>query len=271
LTIQPGATDDAVTCDLETVSISSLPPYEAVSYTWGTDTIARNEIQLNGKRFATFKNAYDCLVELQHPTAPRAIWIDAICINQKDLEERGHQILLMKNVYEKASRVVVWLAHPRPDAGLVVGLLDELNMPFEDTTKSIETIAQLHQGRLTFPEWVALRVFLSHPWWSRIWTLQETVHGSEVLFQFGNYMIPWRQLLLFDGYHGWLYKALCLDADESLYCERGYPGGWAEISAIRLARKWRKAGGNLSLSFLLTVSGREQRQTLGTVSLAYWR
>jgi hypothetical protein len=37
------------------------------------------------------------------------LWIDAICINQEDITERGHQVQLMGRVCSKATRVLVWL------------------------------------------------------------------------------------------------------------------------------------------------------------------
>ena len=124
LTIFPGSVDDPLSCELNTFRLSSLPPYEAISYTWG-DNAAETPMQINGKRFVAPGNAYEGLVELRDPVSPRRIWIDAIYINQTDLTEKQHQILLMRDVYERAEEVVVWLPRPRGEPDLVVGLLDE--------------------------------------------------------------------------------------------------------------------------------------------------
>lgn len=39
----------------------------------------------------------------------RFFWVDAVCINQDDLEERSAQVKIMPQVYSKARCVVVWL------------------------------------------------------------------------------------------------------------------------------------------------------------------
>lgn len=36
-------------------------------------------------------------------------WVDAICINQEDLEERSAQVQIMPDIYSNASCVIVWL------------------------------------------------------------------------------------------------------------------------------------------------------------------
>jgi hypothetical protein len=82
--------------------------YEAVSYCAG-DPKQYNTISVNGYKFNVFRNLFTAMTEFRHPTEPRVLWVDQICINQTDLEERGKQVLLMKDIYENASSVRVWL------------------------------------------------------------------------------------------------------------------------------------------------------------------
>jgi hypothetical protein len=37
------------------------------------------------------------------------LWVDALCINQYNLEEKAEQVRVMLSTFQKASRVVVWL------------------------------------------------------------------------------------------------------------------------------------------------------------------
>jgi Heterokaryon incompatibility protein (HET) len=45
----------------------------------------------------------------RHITSPELLWIDALCINQNDLEERSTQVAMMKDIYARAAEVVIWL------------------------------------------------------------------------------------------------------------------------------------------------------------------
>jgi hypothetical protein len=54
-------------------------------------------------------NCEAALRKLRNRDSERILWIDAICINQDKTLERNHQVTLMRDIYSKASRVVVWL------------------------------------------------------------------------------------------------------------------------------------------------------------------
>ncbi|TGO46396.1 hypothetical protein BCON_0328g00120 [Botryotinia convoluta] len=82
--------------------------YEALSYVWG-DTDNCRSICVNGHSLTVRANLHIALSRLRDPALERIIWIDAICINQEDLNERGSQVQLMAKVYSKASQVIIWL------------------------------------------------------------------------------------------------------------------------------------------------------------------
>jgi hypothetical protein len=42
------------------------------------------------------------------------MWVDQICINQRDKDEKSHQVRLMDRIYEKAENVIVWLGPASP-------------------------------------------------------------------------------------------------------------------------------------------------------------
>jgi Heterokaryon incompatibility protein (HET) len=98
------------------VSFSSKPHYAALSYTWGPpgDT---HSVLLNEQPFPIRENLYDALLQLQNSKlVDKYLWVDAICINQGEnydaLNERSVQITLMKQIYEQAAKVFVWLGKP---------------------------------------------------------------------------------------------------------------------------------------------------------------
>ncbi|KAK7191269.1 HET domain-containing protein [Paraphaeosphaeria sporulosa] len=69
----------------------------------------RVSIQLNGKRLNITTNLYIALRYLRQDDADRIMWVDAVCIDQNNLQERGHQVSQMCNIYSCAERVIFWL------------------------------------------------------------------------------------------------------------------------------------------------------------------
>ncbi|KAJ9503020.1 hypothetical protein H2202_001172 [Exophiala xenobiotica] len=60
-------------------------------------------------RMEVTSNLHAALKALRHSKETQTFWIDAVCINQGDDHEKGTQIPLMKHIYGKAERVILWL------------------------------------------------------------------------------------------------------------------------------------------------------------------
>ena len=90
------------------------PGYEALSYTWG-DPLDTRTVMLKDQPFQVTKNLEAALRNLRHrlihgtKSNDRVLWIDAICINQTDIQERNVQVRRMLDIYKSATRVVIWL------------------------------------------------------------------------------------------------------------------------------------------------------------------
>jgi len=101
--------DDPISCNLEHVKFADKPKYRALSYMWG-DQAVKTEILLDGAPFQVGQNLWDAPHYLRHRNDPNRmpLWIDAICINQGDVQERNRQLAMMKWIYFRAD-TVVWL------------------------------------------------------------------------------------------------------------------------------------------------------------------
>lgn len=80
--------------------------YKCLSYCWQT-TVQDAAILVDGRRFEVTSNLLSALRSIRKRKAKTLIWIDQICINQEDFEERGHQVSIMKHIYSRARTVVV--------------------------------------------------------------------------------------------------------------------------------------------------------------------
>jgi hypothetical protein len=87
--------------------------FEAVSYAWGSevsDTGCIFHMRQDGPRLLNVRrNVVEMLRYLRKGTTERHLWIDAICINRSDADEKGTQVNMMGSIYAQASRVLIWL------------------------------------------------------------------------------------------------------------------------------------------------------------------
>ncbi|RKK26885.1 hypothetical protein BFJ67_g16416 [Fusarium oxysporum f. sp. cepae] len=146
----------------------STRPYSALSYVWGSEYKPQS-ISMDGCDLPVGENLYMALSHLRDRSIERTIWIDAICINQRDPKEKGQQVQSMAKIYAKASCVLVWLGGATPDSGQA---LEEIRIAAEQRTKrSINETAILG--------------LLEGPWFQRIWVLQEVAAARHVLIKCG--------------------------------------------------------------------------------------
>ncbi|VUC33961.1 unnamed protein product [Clonostachys rosea] len=93
---------------LQVVSLHSPPTYESLSYAWGAPEFTQ-PIIVNGQTLLVTPNLDSALRALRHEEITRLLWIDAICINQRSPQERGHQVTLMRTIYSRCERDLLWL------------------------------------------------------------------------------------------------------------------------------------------------------------------
>ncbi|KAK3340820.1 heterokaryon incompatibility protein-domain-containing protein, partial [Neurospora tetraspora] len=163
--------DAAIHCRLFCTTLDSkgTRPYEALSYVWGSEDKPCS-IFINRCNLAVGENLYAALVHLRDHCIERTIWIDAICINQEDQEEKGHQVQSMAKIYAKASRVIVWLGEEAAGSDQA---LEGIRIAAELSTRRLDNKA----GILTL---------LQRPWFRRIWVLQEVAAARHILIKCGS-------------------------------------------------------------------------------------
>ncbi|KAL8313028.1 hypothetical protein RB593_007304 [Gaeumannomyces tritici] len=166
--------------------------YEALSYVWGSEG---NElsIYIDGVELSVRANLHQALSSFRDCFVERILWIDAICINQKNDKEKGHQVQSMAKIYAKASRVIVWLVDP-PNHGVQA---DDGGQALE----AIRAAAKKQRVDSTIDKEMILTL-LRRKWFQRIWILQEVAAARQVLIKCGSAELDGYAFCLGLGVHG---------------------------------------------------------------------
>lgn len=204
--------DDEVVCKLRATQLSPSLNFEAVSYAWGTED--RTEpIHCNDKRVWVTPTLKELLQHLYRynlnqdrwssDVPLRVLWIDALCINQEDPQEKAVQIRMMSSIFAGAPRAIVWLG---PSGRYTDSFFKEASV----VLKTLEDGSHVcpfhweHRNPGLFdeeigPVWSGLREILDREWSFRLWTFQEAVLARDSVVMCGAYSIDFTVLARIDG------------------------------------------------------------------------
>ncbi|KAF1830322.1 HET-domain-containing protein [Decorospora gaudefroyi] len=158
-------------------------PYDALSYTWG-GTDKASTVRVNGKTIDVTENLHSALQHLRSEDIDRVLWVDAICIDQGNERERGHQVQQMCKIYSQAEEVIVWLGQATEETNILM-----------DSLRRLEECSSMHGHRhWDLAQWTTfwllvpqdpgieprkgLELLLKRPWFSRVWILQEIANAK---------------------------------------------------------------------------------------------
>lgn len=214
--------------------------YAALSYVWGeSHSYARKPILVNGREIFVGKNlevALRVLCASPEFVDGYKLWIDALCINQEDLEERGHQIAKMRDIYSNAWTVIAWLGEERSDSGKAIDLVRALSeASAKQNGQELEARLLENPAYLGSGSWLALHELMQRPYWFRLWIIQELVLGSSaVILRCGDHFIDWTSFCVGIGFlfdYLWTIKDQLLKKDiYSRDLEPNTPTAWGTTS-----------------------------------------
>ena len=180
------------------------PSYECLSYTWGS-TLASHGIWLDGQKIRIGANVETALRALRPAHGSRTLWVDTICINQTDPQERGQQVNIMYGIFAGASKVCAYLG-PEADGSAripdLIRVYDGSKKPEEEALrrraewKPPQPFGHRH-GDCDCPVsgdaiWDALKHLLRRPWFSRVWIVQEALAAKRFEMICGQWSISGR-------------------------------------------------------------------------------
>ncbi|KAI1119874.1 heterokaryon incompatibility protein-domain-containing protein [Nemania abortiva] len=175
--------------------------YNCLSYVWGSEN-ATECVRVDAEGLQITANLLICLRYLRHPQHALVLWIDAICINQKDLDEKSHQIALMKDIYSQCSMAYLWLGAPL-DPTSVQHDPFKIFQHFADNKHFFELpgFSTNNSAQIRFEEdeefdalWNGFLAVAHSPWWTRAWTVQEAVLPRKSVLCYGNWRLDFDTL-----------------------------------------------------------------------------
>ena len=206
LRLQPASQKtDGIVCFLETVSISNPGyHYDALSYTWGSGE-ATQEIKVKTSGVNASQSTHRVVTAMRNVVSPKAfyitrnleqalrrfretndtviLWIDALCINQKDKDEKSQQVARMAEIYSRASSVLIWLGEEYEDS--------QTAMDFVGDVLDLELLDDLATREQSLAQWDALAKLMRREWFSRRWVVQELAMAKEASVYAGEAAVHW--------------------------------------------------------------------------------
>ena len=215
--LRAAAAVDNIELALRTFEFDECPGYTAVSYVWGNPAKCR-VIKINGLAFSTTTNAYYALQQAinqhrQNFLRTTWFWLDSICIHQDNLDEKGKQVYLMGDIYERATEVLACVGFHADNSALVMEIFRnaDITRSSDDTWLAYERqkfkkywsgVDKMWNGlmiamnakwqdcwglapAIPFDEFWSIFTsavfdFLNRPYWHRIWIVQEVLLASRV-------------------------------------------------------------------------------------------
>jgi hypothetical protein len=178
---------------LEEVPLGSRR-YIALSYAWGKDVTTRM-MYLDGGEYAVAEHVWDVINSTFHlplisnQKSLQRFWIDAMCIDQADDEEKEEQVRRMADIYGQATLVLVWLGSEADNSELA---MDNIRRATWFIAKRSNVMGQF--SHLDNPEtqqepppqvWWAIGRLFRRPWFNRMWVIQELLVGPTVAIACG--------------------------------------------------------------------------------------
>jgi hypothetical protein len=202
----PGEPIEGIQCRLLNFSLAETPLFIALSYCWGELKFKR-PLLCNGAILHVLSNLYSALQHLRRRDRPEWLWADAICINQRDVQERNSQVLLMRDIYSHARQTTVWLGDSSVNSYSAMALIPRLAL----VRKQIEEAGPEEHHRLiakaangyipnnlppiSDPGYRGIALLLHRPWFSRVWIIQELAVSKLPIVQCGVSSVLWTELV----------------------------------------------------------------------------
>lgn len=151
---------------LQIIDLNSETQYDALSYYWGPSGGRRKSIHIDGEAVLISPSLY-AFLRRYGAKSGQIIWVDALCINQNDVEERNQQVSIMDSIYREAAVVHIWLGKGDSDTDLALTCCQRWHQ--NQRTESEKPLKTADVERIAS----SLLQIATRPYWRRVWIVQE--------------------------------------------------------------------------------------------------
>ncbi|KAK4213362.1 heterokaryon incompatibility protein-domain-containing protein [Rhypophila decipiens] len=165
-------------------------PYEALSWHWGSGPedymvrITQNDIEYKKRIRKELGLALKYLRLARHP---RVLWVDSICIDQRNDDERSQQVQMMSRIYTRSKQVTIWLGEDTDESKLAIDFINNEIM-------HLNNFDTLCSDKRYSDKWRALMSLMQREWFSRRWVVQEIALANKARLYCGPDSISWKAL-----------------------------------------------------------------------------
>ncbi|KAF4627649.1 hypothetical protein G7Y89_g10503 [Cudoniella acicularis] len=220
LQIEPPQSDDCeetIKCTMiKDALVRQSGKFFALSYVWG-DPGTTLPVVVNGHELTVTTNLVSCLQQLRndykhHPgrfSPTQYLWVDAICINQMDIQERNSQVQLMGSIYRFAVTTLCWIGKESDNSSLAIKSLRRISEHVGQIQEGEDDLLWLQQGNTDIMEndaadaadsqlnsiWQSIQKLFHRTYWVRAWILQEIVLSKYATVLCGDETVLLNQIL----------------------------------------------------------------------------
>jgi hypothetical protein len=191
LLLQPRGTsaEDEIHCKLQHTTIAEYEEdltvgYTALSYVWGSEEEQRM-IFVDGSEFHVTVNLFCALRSIRHESKEFPLWVDAVCIDQQNIRERGQQVRFMGSIYASARNTIIYLGESDEQSDRAIRALND--------TGGVSDFPGDFPNDESLKDCIVSSI-LSRPWFTRVWVLQELALSQNPIIQCGHSRVRWGRL-----------------------------------------------------------------------------
>lgn len=177
-----------VRCTISIWALDDVPSYHAISYAWG-DPESNTIIVIDGKTFRVRTNCEFVLKQAHWHGQSRYYWIDAICIDQENLEEKGKQVTMMGKIYRTADHVLACVGDHADDSLLLYqesSQISDISKRSRHFSNFLLILCWKHRTPTVRRFLSAAVYFAKRSYFTRLWILQELMNAKEASFLCGS-------------------------------------------------------------------------------------
>ena len=199
--LAPGHWEEPLRGEFTVLSLLDEPDFEAVSYTWSSEGPTTG-LQCGRGVLIINNNVAVMLRRLRLQDRPRRLWVDAICIEQCNKQEKSIQVQRMSQIYSQCSRLIIWLGEEDLSTRDAIDLLHDLDAVVDKawnlcgaTWPTLESLFSCGIPHISDIRWACFSTLLHNRWFTRTWVLQEVALSVNPWIHRGSFAFDWKKLV----------------------------------------------------------------------------